>query len=192
VTVLYGAQPQRRRDAQRNRTAIVQAASELMAGRGAAILVPEVARRAGVGQATVYRHFPDRDALAAAVIAHHLERLEASVKAGAGRPAMFRQLLREALHTQIEMLPLVLLVRRLATATRERYQRRMVLALSAPLRLAQHHGYVRVDLTPEDLVLLFTMVLGVAEAMDDKTAARAAADRSIDLLLDGVFRAADR
>jgi AcrR family transcriptional regulator len=186
--VLYGAQQPRRRDAQRNRSAIVRAASDMMTSRGPAVPMPEIARRAGVGQATVYRHFPDRDALTAAVVAHHLERLEASAKAGADRPATFRDLLREALHTQLDMLPLVALVRRLAPGRRERFQRRMIAALSAPLRLAQRDGHVRADLAPGDLVLLFAMVLGVAEATDDTAAARAAADRSIDLLLDGVFR----
>ena len=49
--------------------------------------MPEIARRAGVGQATLYRHFPDRSALAAAVIAHHLQRLEADAATDADEPA---------------------------------------------------------------------------------------------------------
>jgi AcrR family transcriptional regulator len=179
--VLYGVPLSRRRDAQRNRAAIVEAASEMLTRRDAVVPMPEIARRAGVSQATLYRHFRDRITLVGAVVAYQLERLEAS--AAASRPAMFRALLREVLRHQVAMRPLVHLVQRLDAATRERYRRRLVTALSAPLRRAQEHGYVRADLAPADLVLLFLMVQGVTEATDDS-----AADRSIDLMLDGVFR----
>jgi AcrR family transcriptional regulator len=182
--LLYGAKTARRQDAQRNRAAIVRAASEVMTSRGSVIAMPEIARRAGVGQATLYRHFPDRSALAAAVIADHLQRLEDCAAAGADQPATFRILLRQVLHAQITMRPLVLLVRRLDPGARHRYQRRMIAAFAGPLRCAQRHGYVRSDLVPEDLVLLLAMVQGVADTTEDA----AAADRSIDLVLDGVFR----
>jgi AcrR family transcriptional regulator len=186
--VLYGAQTARRQDAVRNRAAIVRAASEVMTSEGSFVAMPEIARRAGVGQATLYRHFPDRSALAAAVIVHHLQRLEAWAAAGADQPATLRQVLREALRTQIAMRPLVLLGRRLDPGSRHRYERRLVAALAGPLRQAQSQGYVRSDIVATDLLLLFTMVQGVADATDDAAAARVAADRSIDLVLDGVFR----
>jgi AcrR family transcriptional regulator len=181
--VLYGAQTPRRRDAQRNRSAIVEAATEMMLSRHATVLMPEIARRAGVGQATLYRHFPDRQALAAAVVAHELARLEAYVAANADRPAAFRDLLAELLRTQIAMRPLVLHVRRLDQQTRDRYQHRMIATLTAPLRRAQREGYVRADLAPADLALLCTMVEGVVETADAD-----AATRSIDLMLEGVCR----
>jgi AcrR family transcriptional regulator len=179
--VLYGAQTPRRRDAQRNRSAIVAAATEMMLGRHTTVLMPEIARRAGVGQATLYRHFPDRQALTAAVVAHELARLEAYVAAQAGRPAAFRDLLAELLRTQIAMRPLVSQVRSLDRQTRDRYQQRMITALVAPLRSAQQAGYVRADLVPADLALLCTMVEGVVETADAD-----AANRSIELMLEGV------
>jgi len=184
--VLYGAPTARRQDAQRNRAAIVRAASEVMTSGGSVVPMPEIARRAGVGQATLYRHFPDRSALAAAVVAHHLQRLEAFVATEACGPAMFRQLLREVLHTQVAMRPLVLLARRFDAGARGRYQKRLLAAFREPLRRAQSEGYVRSDLSPADLLLLFAMVQGVAEATDELADAQAAADRSIDLVLDGV------
>jgi AcrR family transcriptional regulator len=188
VTVLYGAQTTRRRDAQRNRAAIVQAASDVLSSREPVALMPEIARRAGVGQATLYRHFPDRSALTAAVIGHHLQGLEASTAASLDRPAMFRPLLREALHAQIVMRPLVHLAQRLDLGARHRYEQRMIRAFSRPLRCAQDQGHVRPDLLPDDLLLLFAMVRCVTEATEDVVMGRAAGDRSIDLLLDGVFR----
>jgi AcrR family transcriptional regulator len=188
VTVLYGAPTARRQDAQRNRAAIVQAASEIMTSDGSVVPMPQIARRAGVGQATLYRHFPDRSALAAAVVVHHLQRLEAFVATEGCRPAVFRLLLREVLHTQVAMRPLVLLARRFDPSAREHYRKRLLAAFCGPLRQAQSEGYVHSDVTPADLLLLFAMVQGVAEDTGDLADPRAAAARSIDLVLNGVFR----
>jgi AcrR family transcriptional regulator len=188
--LLYGTPTARRRDAQRNRAAIVLAASEVLTESDPVSLMPEIARRAGVGQATLYRHFPDRQALTAAVMEHQLDRLEQAAADQAGQPEHFRQLLRSVLHTQIAMRGLVVLIRRMDQATQNRYLQRALSALGGPLRRAREGGYVRTDLVPDDLALLFTMVQGVAEAATDTAAARAAADRSVDLMLDGVCRAA--
>lgn len=53
----------KRADAERNRERITAAALEVMIEHGAEAPIDEIARRAGVGNATVYRHFPDRTAL---------------------------------------------------------------------------------------------------------------------------------
>jgi AcrR family transcriptional regulator len=188
AAVLYGAQPARRRDAQRNHTAILQAACEVMTSPKPAIGMPEIARRAGIGQATLYRHFPDRVALASAVMAHLIDRLECCVAAGREQPATFRRALDAILQTQVTMRPLVQLTRRLDSATRARYLRRVITVLADPLRRAQEDGSVRADLVPDDLVLLFGMVEGVVESAPTAHEAVIAAGRSIDLALDGVFR----
>ncbi|MFU9036785.1 MULTISPECIES: TetR/AcrR family transcriptional regulator [Streptomyces] len=61
--------PQRRprADAERNRARVLEAAREVFRARGDEAQMPEVARAAGVGIGTVYRHFPGRAALIAAV-----------------------------------------------------------------------------------------------------------------------------
>ncbi|MGY5764798.1 TetR/AcrR family transcriptional regulator [Brachybacterium sp. DNPG3] len=56
-----------RADAQRNRDAIVRAAREIFSEEQDEVPFEDVARRAGVGAGTLYRHFPNRDALLAAV-----------------------------------------------------------------------------------------------------------------------------
>ncbi|MBS2532307.1 TetR/AcrR family transcriptional regulator [Catenulispora sp. NF23] len=61
-------------DAQRNRERIVAAARDLFTEVGRQAPIDEVARRAGIGNATVYRHFPDRDALVLAVVHSVLKR----------------------------------------------------------------------------------------------------------------------
>jgi AcrR family transcriptional regulator len=52
-----------RADARRNREKIVQAAREIVAERGSAAQIDDVAQKAGVGVGTVYRHFPNKEAL---------------------------------------------------------------------------------------------------------------------------------
>jgi AcrR family transcriptional regulator len=59
---------QLRADARRNRERILQAAKEVFADQGADAQMDDVARRAGVGVGTVYRHFPNKDALIAELV----------------------------------------------------------------------------------------------------------------------------
>jgi AcrR family transcriptional regulator len=67
-----------RSDAQRNREHILRIAHDALAESGATSL-NEIAKRAGVGPGTLYRHFPTREALILAVYQHDLERLVDSV-----------------------------------------------------------------------------------------------------------------
>jgi AcrR family transcriptional regulator len=64
-----------RADAKRNRDAILQAARTAFASEGLAVALDEVARRAGVGPGTLYRHFPTKEALVEAVVHDRLRRL---------------------------------------------------------------------------------------------------------------------
>ncbi|MGF7236396.1 MAG: TetR/AcrR family transcriptional regulator [Frankia sp.] len=57
-----------RRDAERNRSRILAAAGELFAEQGLDVGVDEIARRAGVGMGTLYRRFPNKDALVDAIL----------------------------------------------------------------------------------------------------------------------------
>jgi AcrR family transcriptional regulator len=64
-----------RADAQRNRAKVLTAAKEAFAAEGIAVPLDEIARRAGVGAGTVYRHFPTKEALFEAVIVDRLSQL---------------------------------------------------------------------------------------------------------------------
>jgi AcrR family transcriptional regulator len=66
--------PRPRADALRNRERIVAAAREMFVEFGPEVPLDDVARRAGVGNATVYRNFPDRDALAREVVCSVMDR----------------------------------------------------------------------------------------------------------------------
>ena len=71
------AQPARplRADAARNRARLLEVAYETFAAEGLSVPIDEVARRAGVGAGTVYRHFPTKDALFEAVIKDRMQHL---------------------------------------------------------------------------------------------------------------------
>jgi AcrR family transcriptional regulator len=64
-----------RADAQRNRDLLLAAAREVFGERGADAPLDEIARRAGIGNATLYRHFPDRRELLIAVYADEVTAL---------------------------------------------------------------------------------------------------------------------
>jgi len=67
-----------RADAQRNRVRLLETAKAAFAEKGSAASLDEIARIAGVGAGTLYRHFPTRDALVAAVYRNETEQLVAA------------------------------------------------------------------------------------------------------------------
>ena len=70
-----GAERALRADARRNREAVIAAAKKLFADQGLDAQMPDVAKAAKVGVGTVYRHFPTKDDLIAALVAERFERL---------------------------------------------------------------------------------------------------------------------
>lgn len=70
-----------RADARRNRARVLEAAEEVFATRGVMASTDEVARAAGVGIGTVFRHFPTKDALLVAVIVNRLRRFADEARA---------------------------------------------------------------------------------------------------------------
>jgi AcrR family transcriptional regulator len=75
VSDLLAARRPHRVDAARNFDAIIAAAGTLFAEQGTDVLLADVARRAGVGAATLYRHFPTREDLAEAVYVAEVDSL---------------------------------------------------------------------------------------------------------------------
>ena len=70
-----GSRPPLRADARRNRELILAAADAAFASEGLGVPVDEIARRAGVGAGTLYRHFPTKEALFEAVLIAHMDSL---------------------------------------------------------------------------------------------------------------------
>jgi len=72
-----------RADAVRNRERVLSAAVEVLAEKGEDAVVPEIAARAGVGKGTVYRCFPTKDHLVAAVASERARWFEREARAAA-------------------------------------------------------------------------------------------------------------
>lgn len=64
-----------RADAARNRARVLEVAYASFAEEGLSVPIDEIARRAGVGAGTVYRHFPTKEALFAAIVSNRLQQL---------------------------------------------------------------------------------------------------------------------
>jgi len=75
-------EPVLRADARRNREAVIGAAKKLFADQGLDAQMPDVAKAAKVGVGTVYRHFPTKDDLIAALAVERFERLAEKAREG--------------------------------------------------------------------------------------------------------------
>lgn len=72
-----------RADARRNRDRVMEVARTLFEEKGPTVEMDEVARAAGVGVGTIYRHFPTKEALIQGVLAEHIQRLVDAMRARA-------------------------------------------------------------------------------------------------------------
>jgi AcrR family transcriptional regulator len=70
---MAAAEPRERKDVVRNRQRILDAAKELFAERGLGVTLHEIARHAGVGVGTIYRHYPDKAVLIDLLFEEQLE-----------------------------------------------------------------------------------------------------------------------
>lgn len=75
-----------RADARRNRARVLEAAAEAFAAEGPSVPLDEIARRAGVGAGTVYRHFPTKEELLAAVLVARMETMLGEVRSALAAP----------------------------------------------------------------------------------------------------------
>ncbi|WP_431919972.1 TetR/AcrR family transcriptional regulator [Micromonospora wenchangensis] len=149
-----------RADAARNRARVLQAAREAFATAGVTVPLDEIARRAGVGTGTVYRHFPSKNALFEAVVTDRLEQLFATVRSlgdaedpGAAFLAVFREMVAAARFNRALCEAFDAGDMRHSTSlptTRGAFRE----TLGQILRRAQRVGAVRVDISPDDVVAL--------------------------------------
>ena len=177
----------RRDDARRNREAILRVAGAAFTGGSRAVSLHEIARRAGLGRATVYRHFPDRHALAVAVAAEYLEALRRVVDGMERDGHSFRDVLHLVLSTQATMRPLAALMRELPEQDQRQHTEELIGILTPPLRRAQAAGQFRADVEPADLAQVLVMLDAAASTKVPGTAGEDDLQRLIAVILDGLF-----
>jgi len=166
-----------------NRAALIAAAREVFADDGYTAPLSRVARAAGVGQGSLYRHFPDRVSLALAVFEDGVAELEALASRPGATLADVLDLITEQTIASAAFIDMVSMPTDPDPRILEVRDR--VASLLYGLLDADRRGGVRADLTAEDLVLVVGMLAGVLA----KTAApdrREAAGRVWALLRRGI------
>jgi AcrR family transcriptional regulator len=161
-----------RADAQRNRERIVDAARVIFQERGLDVPLEEIADRAGVGIATLYRRFPTREELVAAVFEAQLhayatlaeEALEAS-DAWTGFCGFVERLC--AMQAADRGFADVATMRLPRSETAARLRERAHQAAAELIRRAQQAGELREDFVPEDILLLLMANAGVVQVTGD-------------------------
>jgi AcrR family transcriptional regulator len=174
-----------RADAVRNRARVLEVAWETFASEGLSVPIDEIARRAGVGLGTVYRHFPSKDDLVRAIVSDRLQQVidEADSQLQTGDPA-------EALFTFLRSVVLgwgatdVGLKNALANSDikiNARGVREPFLAvIDKLLRAAQQAGTARTDIGATEVKALIVGCQAM-QTYNDKVARRA-----INVILDGL------
>jgi AcrR family transcriptional regulator len=180
-----------RQDAQRNRERILQAARETFKEHGLDAPLEEIARRAGVGIATLYRRFPTRDALIEAVFVDSISSFRQTAEEALQIEdawTAFSTFIEQMCERQAENSGLKdLLCRRFPDSKlMEDARRRGRETVRRLLARAQGEGAVRADVTPEDIEFVFWSNGRILEAT--REVAPNAWRRSLALILDG-FRA---
>ena len=181
------APDQRRRDARDNRAAILEAARALFAD-SADVAMCQVARRAGVGQATLYRNFPSRGALAAEILDESVDRVAALAAEHAGQADAFFVVLRGLIDSMVNLYGVAVLARRDADtdAHLQDSRRRIAELLKEPLCDAKAAGTLRRDISIDDVFLLLAMGRGAMEGLADSGARSGVAHRVLALILGGI------
>lgn len=147
-----------------NRRALIAAAREVFAAEGLQAPFNAVAKRAGVGQGSLYRHFPDRLALALAVFEENLDELEASVAPPAATLDDLLDALTEQAVVSTALIDLIWMNRddeRVAHLG-ERLERIAGVALDR----GRAAGRVGTQIETADVLLVVTMLAGLASRTD--------------------------
>jgi AcrR family transcriptional regulator len=173
-----------RADARRNQDAVLEAARCVFARKGVDASLDEVAKRAGVGRATLYRRFPTREALISAVIDDELDALAGEVGACEPRDA-FAHFLGAAAKLLAANRGLMDTLTATTSGCTVALRQRFADLLAPHLARSQAAGGVRPDLTPADGVLILGMLAGAAGQCPGGGAGDEAR-RALDLLLSAV------
>jgi AcrR family transcriptional regulator len=178
-----------RADARRNRERILEAARAAFGAEGSDVSLDEIARRAGVGAGTVYRHFPTKEALFEAVVFDRMAQLAATARElladpdprhafstfietlareGALKRDLIEALSRDGINLQLGDAPVLVA---------------LIDVLAELLRRAQRAGAVRKDIGVDDVV---AVLMGTAYAICHGRADDGGTDRLLAIMYDGL------
>jgi AcrR family transcriptional regulator len=183
-----------RADAQRNRERVLDVAREAFTRSGANTSLDDVAKQAGVGPGTLYRHFPTREALLEAVYRTEVEKLAAAEgKLAEAMPPIealraWLLLFVDAVATKQIIAPALNTLVGGPSKVIEASYAQIHGAIRALVKRAIESGDIRRDLDPIDLLRALVGVSNVASGPDWQQSAR----RLVDILVAGSRRAKKR
>ena len=178
-----------RADARRNRASILAAAEAVFAAKGTSASTGEVARAAGVGIGTVFRHFPTKEDLLSAIIVARVERLTEAARAlasaedaGAAFFSFFEQMVEQSASKKAfaDALSVAGIDVKSVIAPALRDLRH---AISALLTRAQEAGAVRPDIGVDEALALFK---GASHAAEHAPRDGALQARTLAIIFDGL------
>jgi AcrR family transcriptional regulator len=179
-----------RADAQRNQDRIIGAAHEAFAELGLEVSMEEIARRAKVGPATLYRRFPSKQELLRAIFDARVAELEPELAAALAAADPWQGLLagmRAVLDIQARNMAFVQVLAQAGALTQLKSE--ISELIFAPLcelfARAQASGQLRADLHPRELPVLIGMVAATVKH-DEQCAAPVLWQRYLTLLADGL------
>jgi AcrR family transcriptional regulator len=176
-----------RADAQRNRERILEVAKEEFTRSGANASLEEIAKKAGVGPGTLYRHFPTREELLVAVYRSEMEKLAAAERKFADTLSSVEALRAwlllfvDAVATKQIIAPVLNTLVGDPKKVFEASHAQMHEALRALVKRAIKSGDIRKDLDPIDLLRALVGVANVATSPDWQQSAR----RLVEILILG-------
>jgi len=177
-----------RADARRNRDRLLDAAGRAFAREGEQVTLEAVAKDAGVGIGTLYRHFPSRESLVEATYRHELDRLcDAADELLAERPAdvATRAWMDRFVDYMTAKRGMSDTLRAIIASGGNPYAHsrdRLITAITTLLEASAAAGTLRADVRPEDVL---TGIGGVSLVASDP-GQREQAARLLDLLMDGL------
>jgi AcrR family transcriptional regulator len=176
----------RRKDASERRERLIAAAVELFGSEGFDVPLEKIASRAGVSRPTLYRNFPDREAVSAIVQQVHLDRIREHVAQWRDRDDAFLLAIKMMAEKTLSSggFEKMLAVRNNPETHTESFVYGVAKILSEPLKRAKAAGLVRQDFDVGNIDLLILMLSGGALARPK--ANRHALDKALDLLTTGL------
>ena len=161
-----------RKDAQRNRQRILDAARELFADEGLGATLNDIAHHAGVGVGTVYRRFPDKAQLIEELFEQQIGELVAVMEEALEDPDPW-QGLTSFLRRNLELQACDRAFREIITGTPDgaervgRIRQRMFPLAARLVQRAKDAGALRPDFEPSDVPVLFMMLTTVLDSARD-------------------------
>ena len=177
-----------RADAERNRVRLLETAKAAFSEKGSAASLDEIVRAAGVGTGTLYRHFPTRDALVAAVYRNETEQLVAAAdRLAKTRPPLTA--LREWLLLFVDYIAakhgMSEVLNSIVGGTSDLYSASTAQVKQAIAKLVDRavaNGDIYLDLDPLDLLRALAGVANIGLGSDGERAAKTL----VDILIAGI------